>query len=222
MSTPSERPPPVQAAPDPNWTPVALSADIPAATVAPGQLGEADLAIWRAASGRIAAWSDRCPHRGMRLSHGFVRGEALSCIYHGWRYGASGACLKIPAHPDLEPPEAIRVPAFEVTESAGLVWVSAAEAPTAPPEYPGLIALRFIEIACPESTLARHLGRSDPMTPVSFGAGEAVAVLQSRQGGCTGFYALVPKAMPTEERCAASRVMEDLRRAMEKAEGQAA
>ena len=94
----------------PSWTPVALSADIPPATVAPGLFGDHDLALWRSASGRIAAWFDRCPHRGMRLSHGFVRGEALSCIYHGWSYGASGGCRHIPAHPNLEPPEAIRVP----------------------------------------------------------------------------------------------------------------
>ena len=74
-------------------------------------LCEAELAVWRSASGRIAAWRDRCPHRGMRLSHGFVRGESLNCIYHGWTYGADGACRRIPAHPEVVPPATIRADA---------------------------------------------------------------------------------------------------------------
>ena len=208
--------------PDPRWSPVALSLDIPAATVAPGQFGDHDLAVWRAESGRLAAWMDRCPHRGMRLSHGFVRGEALSCIYHGWSYGASGSCRKIPAHPDLVPPEAIRVPAFRVAETAGLVWVNEAGATGAPPELPGLVALRFIEIDCPEAELAGILGRADPLTPAGFGAGDGVVILQPRRGGRTGFYALVPGTLSPEKAEDVSRDMEALRRAVERRRGRAA
>jgi len=38
-----------------------------------------DIAVWRSVSGVVNAWENRCPHRGMRLSHGFVRGESLAC-----------------------------------------------------------------------------------------------------------------------------------------------
>ncbi|MGO7733734.1 Rieske 2Fe-2S domain-containing protein, partial [Rhizobium johnstonii] len=69
------------------WTPVALSRDFPFGTVMPAWTSAGSIALWRSASVRISASADRCPHRGMRLSHGFVRGEALSCIYHGWIYG---------------------------------------------------------------------------------------------------------------------------------------
>lgn len=69
------------------WTPIALSADLLPGTVIPARIGLRDLALWRSQSGRLAVWEDRCPHRGMRLSHGFVRGEALSCFCHGWSYG---------------------------------------------------------------------------------------------------------------------------------------
>lgn len=127
------------------WTPVALMRDLPRLGVMPVCVDGLDVALWRSASGRVAAWADRCPHRGMRLSHGFVRGEALSCIYHGWSYGSEGHCLRIPAHPDLTPPEAIRVPVFHAVESGGVVWV-ATEAPDAMPPAMTGTALRSLTV----------------------------------------------------------------------------
>jgi hypothetical protein len=81
----------------------------------------------------------------MRLSHGFVRGEALSCIYHGWSYGSEGHCLRIPAHPDLAPPEAIRVPMFQVKEGNGVIWVAAQPPNGAHPAVEGS-ALRSLTV----------------------------------------------------------------------------
>jgi nitrite reductase/ring-hydroxylating ferredoxin subunit len=119
------------------WTPVALARDLPRLCVMPVCVDGTQLALWRSATGRLAAWADRCPHRGMRLSHGFVRGEALSCIYHGWSYGTDGQCLRIPAHPDLEPPEAIRVPVYHAMESGGVVWVATQATDAMPPSVDG-------------------------------------------------------------------------------------
>lgn len=119
------------------WTPVALARDLPRLCVMPVCVDGIELALWRSATGRLAAWADRCPHRGMRLSHGFVRGEALSCIYHGWSYGSDGHCLRIPAHPDLAPPDAIRVPVFQAMESGGVVWVSTQPTDAQPPTVEG-------------------------------------------------------------------------------------
>ena len=106
------------------WWPVGLSRDLGPGQVMAAMVPVADLAVWRAMSGRVAAWTDRCPHRGMRLSHGFVRGEALACLYHGWSYDGAGQCTRIPAHPDLVPPAAIRVAGFAVAEAAGMIWVA--------------------------------------------------------------------------------------------------
>lgn len=111
-----------------NWVPVALAEDL-----APGRVMRAvinsdtplDLAVWRSHSGKVHAWDNRCPHRGMRLSFGFVRGERLSCIYHGWQYGEGGTCQHIPAHPDMVPPESICAKTFGCTEGDGLIWVRA-------------------------------------------------------------------------------------------------
>lgn len=115
-----------------DWIPVALSADLPAATVIPAHTPSGILALWRSASGKLTALADRCPHRGMRLSYGFVRGEALSCIYHGWSYGQTGQCQRIPAHPELTPPAAIKAPSYSVEERNGVIWI-AFEPPEAPP-----------------------------------------------------------------------------------------
>lgn len=119
------------------WTPVALARDLTRLCVTPVCVDGIEVALWRSATGRVAAWADRCPHRGMRLSHGFVRGEALSCIYHGWSYAAEGHCLRIPAHPDLAPPEAIRVPVFHALESAEVIWVATQPTEALPPTVEG-------------------------------------------------------------------------------------
>lgn len=104
--------------------PVALSRDLPAARVMRAQLGDLDLALWRSASGVLSAWENRCPHRGMRLSHGFVRGERLACLYHGWHYSTEGFCEIIPAHPELTPPRTFCTAQYGVAESDGVIWVS--------------------------------------------------------------------------------------------------
>ena len=82
-----------------------------------------DIAVWRSVSGVVNAWENRCPHRGMRLSHGFVRGESLACAYHGWHYNTEGFCHYIPAHPELTPPKTVRPVPYNVVEQAGLLWV---------------------------------------------------------------------------------------------------
>ena len=79
----------------PTWIPNGLSHDLPPGVVMQCVCHEQDVAIWRSATGQIAAWKDRCQHHGMRLSHGFERGETLSCIYYGWVYGTNGGCVRI-------------------------------------------------------------------------------------------------------------------------------
>lgn len=85
-----------------------------------------DIAVWRGNDGRVRAWQNRCPHRGMRLSFGFVRDNRLTCLYHGWTYNGEGACVSIPAHPQLTPPKTITTTAYQCAENAGLIWVASA------------------------------------------------------------------------------------------------
>jgi phenylpropionate dioxygenase-like ring-hydroxylating dioxygenase large terminal subunit len=104
------------------WVPIALSRDVPAGATRAVVVDRSELVVWRAETGSIQVWEDRCPHRGMRLSFGFVRGDALNCLYHGWEYGAHASCRRIPAHPDLQVPSTIRANAFAATEAGGMIW----------------------------------------------------------------------------------------------------
>lgn len=92
------------------------------------------LVLFRGADGRPAALEDRCPHRNAPLSAGRVRGGALECGYHGWRFDGGGACVAVPG---LEAPPGTagaRAAARAAVEHDGWVWVSsAAGAPPAPP-----------------------------------------------------------------------------------------
>lgn len=119
------------------WTAIALSRDIPPENTRAVIVDGREIVIWRGADGAAHVWEDRCPHRGMRLSFGFVRGDALNCLYHGWRYGASGSCAGIPAHPDLTVPPTIKANVFPVREAGGMVWTRFGEGNDEPPALPG-------------------------------------------------------------------------------------
>jgi len=108
---------------NPGWFPVALSADIAAGTSVGVVLNGAEVVVWRDTSGAAHAWQDRCPHRGMKLSFGFVRGDYIACLYHGWEYDQAGQCRKIPAHPDLQVPTTICTTTYGITETGGMIWV---------------------------------------------------------------------------------------------------
>jgi hypothetical protein len=73
----------------------------------------------------------------MRLSYGFVRGNALTCLYHGWQYDGSGSCVRIPAHPALTPPKTIKVQKFSCEVRGGLIWVAPESISTPAPAIEG-------------------------------------------------------------------------------------
>jgi phenylpropionate dioxygenase-like ring-hydroxylating dioxygenase large terminal subunit len=109
-----------------DWHPVIRSDALADGAVRAARLLGVDLVLWRA-GGRIHAWRDLCLHRGSQLSLGAVRGERLSCAYHGWEYNSTGACAHIPAHPDQAPPAKARVTTYRVCERYGLIWVCMGE-----------------------------------------------------------------------------------------------
>lgn len=140
------------------WTPLGLSQLLRKGGVFRTWIGDKELAVWRSAAGQVHAWDNRCPHRGMRLHHGFVRGEQLACLYHGWHYGEDGACAKIPAHPDLEPPSSICVPTTPCVEADGVVWAGGEDGN--PPKMPTgyTRALRSIHVACSADKVVASIG----------------------------------------------------------------
>lgn len=204
--------------------PVGLSRDLPPKRVMRANVGGQDLVVWRAPNGDVAAWDNRCPHRGMALSHGFVRGDTLACLYHGWHYDSAGRCTYIPAHPELEPPETIQTEIFSVIEDQGVIWVNTqgeAEAVELPAAFK---PLRTITVnANPEGV---HRGFAqvafEGQKPVETSAGVytmgglSLAVLDNPQGDArTQVTIMVSEAATPRQSLAFSRWCERIRRAAE-------
>lgn len=104
------------------WYVAARSGDVRDTPVTTALYGT-PVVVWRTASGAVHAAVDRCPHRGVPMSMGFVDGEALRCGYHGWAFDGQGACVDVPG---LEGPAghpARRLRSLPTREQQGFVWM---------------------------------------------------------------------------------------------------
>ncbi len=106
------------------WHPVALSSEVAEGPVGVRLAGQG----WVLAriDGVLAAFPDACPHRRARLSAGRIVDGTLQCRYHGWRYGADGTCVDIPALGDQGsiPGRASLSRPGAVADQDGLVWLA--------------------------------------------------------------------------------------------------
>lgn len=154
----------------------------------------------------------------MRLSHGFVRGEVLSCIYHGWSYSQAGTCVRIPAHPGLVPPETIRVVTHTVEEAGGIVWVAVGEPAAGPSQFDGLVALRSLPVEAGLAAIEAAAGAAASAGGLLWQVPGAPAIRLlpgPRRGGETLIHVLVPEGCSASDRIAASRAAERFRRMAE-------
>ncbi len=100
-----------------------------------------DFVLFRAKDGTIACLSDVCIHRGASLGGGLVVEGDVECPYHGWRFGKSGQCTRIPSlGVDAKIPPRARVDSYPVQEYLGWVWVFLGDLPEAErpplPDFP--------------------------------------------------------------------------------------
>ena len=135
------------------WYFTALSGDLKRGKLARYELLGEPVLLGRSSSGQLFALRDICPHRAAPLSAGgFHRetsgAETVECPYHGWRFGADGACVAIPSLVADQAMDVgrIRVRRYPVAESQGLVFVWAGSDPRAageptepPPVFEGVV-----------------------------------------------------------------------------------
>ncbi len=189
-------------------------------------VGGKDVVVWRAENGEIAAWDNRCPHRGMALSHGFVRGNTLACLYHGWHYGSSGRCSYIPAHPELDPPATIHARQYSISEQGGVIWVSVDD--DAEGTDLGLAPLRSFIVEAGEDVVIAACASTplDGAVPVVLGnsrfqvAGDTLMALCNPIGRAgTQVTILTAPNLPVARRLTHSRWCEAMRRTAEQEAG---
>ncbi len=118
------------------WTPAMLSSELPAPDCPPLRvrlLGE-DLIGFRSTSGAVGLIQNSCPHRGASLFFGRNEEDGLRCVYHGWKYDVSGACVDMPSEPAESNFKAkVRARAYPTVERAGIVWTYMGPRETPPP-----------------------------------------------------------------------------------------
>ena len=103
------------------WLPVAYSRDLRDESVAV-RVCDTELVLARL-GGTARAFADLCPHRGSRLSLGWVERDSLRCAYHGWLFDCAGVCTEIPGSEDPRIPARARLHGYRCEEAGGLVWV---------------------------------------------------------------------------------------------------
>jgi 5,5'-dehydrodivanillate O-demethylase len=118
------------------WQPVARSEDVPEGKAKPIQVMSVRYTLYRGESGRAYVVGHHCPHRGTQLSAGWVEGEAVRCIYHGWKFRGDGLCVERPGELGRAG-GGIRVAAYPTREFLGLIYAyfGDGDAPAFPP-YP--------------------------------------------------------------------------------------
>jgi 5,5'-dehydrodivanillate O-demethylase len=120
------------------WQPIYLSRDLAKGQAVPISIMNEEFTLYRGESGQAHVTVHRCPHRGTQLSTGFVRGEQLSCRYHGWTFDSTGQCAAQPAEPQPFSSK-VKVATYPVREAIGLIFGYFGEGtPPSFPEFPKL------------------------------------------------------------------------------------
>jgi phenylpropionate dioxygenase-like ring-hydroxylating dioxygenase large terminal subunit len=104
------------------WFHLAFSDEVPAGGLVTRRAFGRELLLFRAASGALSVSDPFCPHLGAHLGHGGrVEGDTVVCPFHGWRFGADGACTAVPYAKRI-PPTA-RLASWTAFERDGAVYV---------------------------------------------------------------------------------------------------
>ncbi len=87
------------------------------------RMGE-KLVVWRDNQGQVIVMSDKCPHRGVALSAGALKGDCIHCPFHGFEYDTSGVCKLVPANGKYTaPPKALKVKTYLTREENDFIYI---------------------------------------------------------------------------------------------------
>jgi 5,5'-dehydrodivanillate O-demethylase oxygenase subunit len=104
------------------WIPIAPLAQLHENPVRRVRILGEDLTLYLDRSNGLGLIGERCLHRRVDLKFGIPDERGLRCPYHGWLFGATGACLERPleAHPEREIQQQLK--GYPVQELGGMVF----------------------------------------------------------------------------------------------------
>ena len=127
------------------WIPVHRAEDLPQGHAKPIRIMSEDFALYRGESGHAQVIDYRCPHRGAQMHLGWVEGDDIRCVYHGWKFDCTGQCLEQPAE-EAGFAHKVRIGSYPTGEYLGLVYAYFGEDEPPPfPPYPAPTAEGLIE-----------------------------------------------------------------------------
>ena len=125
-------------------------------------INDRELVAFRTESGVVAVLDGRCPHMGISLAKGVVKGQSIQCALHHWCFSPEGHCTHIPAQSDI--PEPARVRSYPCELRHGMLFFfygpkSLFPLPfyleSNPEAFCGSLPFR-IEVGCPWFMLSGH------------------------------------------------------------------
>lgn len=105
------------------WYLVCLIDELKTQNPLPKQIIGEHVVIFKTKSGAVNVVEDRCCHRNVKLSLGYVKDDCIKCAYHGWEFNGSGKCVSIPSlESDQLVPKTACVKAYQVKVTNNMVW----------------------------------------------------------------------------------------------------
>ncbi len=115
------------------WHAVHRSEDLAAGQAKPIRIMGENYALYRGASGKAQVIASQCPHRWAPMHLGWIEGDDIRCVYHGWKFDCSGQCIEQPAE-EAGFARKVKIATWPTQEYLGLVW--AYFGPGKPPAFP--------------------------------------------------------------------------------------
>jgi len=125
------------------WVPALTSEELPEPDCPPVRLKimSENLVAFRDSNNQVAIFDEHCPHRRASLFFGRNEECGLRCVYHGWKFDATGQCVDMPSEPaESNFKDSVRVKSYPCREAGGVIWTYMGP-PELMPELPPLLFL---------------------------------------------------------------------------------
>jgi len=103
------------------WHPIHRAEDLRAGEAKPIEIMSERFTLYRGETGTPHVVDFRCPHRGTQLSAGWIEGDSIRCMYHGWQFDGAGQCTDQPAE-EKSFAAKIRLRSYPTRQYLGLIF----------------------------------------------------------------------------------------------------